>query len=74
MKIFLCVDATKQIREAVSPPPPLQHTMDLAMEKGASTWLTVLPLEEHSLTLHKQAFSPTHVVMPKGRVSFDSTQ
>ena len=26
------------------------------MEKGASSWLTVLPLEEHHFSLHKQAF------------------
>ena len=34
----------------------LQLAMDLAREKGASTWLTVLPIEEHGFTLHKQAF------------------
>ena len=26
------------------------------MEKGASSWLTVLPLEEHQFSFHKQAF------------------
>ena len=30
--------------------------MDLSREKGASSWLTVLPLEEHHFSLHKQAF------------------
>ena len=30
--------------------------MDLAQEKGASSWLTPLPLEEFSFTLHKGAF------------------
>ena len=30
--------------------------MTLAMEKGASTWLTVLPLTEHGFTLHRSAF------------------
>lgn len=30
--------------------------MDLAQEKGASSWLTSLPLEEFSFTLHKGAF------------------
>ena len=30
--------------------------MDLAQERGASTWLTILPLEEFGLTLHKGAF------------------
>ena len=37
-------------------PPNLQKTMILAMEKGASTWLTVFPLAEHRFTLHKSAF------------------
>ncbi|XP_064397778.1 uncharacterized protein LOC135344497 [Halichondria panicea] len=30
--------------------------MDLASEKGASSWLTALPLSEHGFTLHKGAF------------------
>jgi hypothetical protein len=30
--------------------------MDCAQEKGASSWLTALPLEEFNLTLHKGAF------------------
>ena len=30
--------------------------MELAREKGSSTWLTALPLEEHGFTLHKRAF------------------
>ena len=30
--------------------------MDLAQERGASSWLTTLPLEEFGLTLHKGAF------------------
>ncbi len=37
-------------------PTSLQRAMDLAQEKGASTWLTSLPLEEFGLTLHKGAF------------------
>ena len=32
------------------------RAMDLAREKGASTWLTVLPLTEHGFSLHKSAF------------------
>ena len=35
---------------------PLQLAMDLAQEKGASTWLTSLPLEEFGFSLHKGAF------------------
>ena len=30
--------------------------MELATKKGASAWLTAFPIEEHGLTLHKQAF------------------
>ncbi len=36
--------------------PALQKAMDLAREKGSSSWLTTLPLEEHGFTLHKGAF------------------
>ena len=34
----------------------LQRAMDLDEEKGASSWLTSLPLEEFNLVLHKGAF------------------
>ena len=34
----------------------MQLAMNLAQEKGASSWLTVLLLEEHRFTLHKRAF------------------
>ena len=37
-------------------PDRLQKAVDLAKEKGASTWLTVLPLTEHGFTLHKSSF------------------
>ena len=37
-------------------PPSLVHAMDLSQEKGASTWLSVLPLEEYGFALHKGAF------------------
>ncbi len=37
-------------------PPSLITAMTLAMEKGASSWLTVLPLAEHGFALHKSAF------------------
>ena len=35
-------------------PAPIQRAMDLAREKGSSSWLTALPLKEHSFTLHMQ--------------------
>ena len=34
----------------------LKRSVELASEKGASNWLTVLPLKEHSFSLHKTAF------------------
>ena len=34
----------------------LKHAMDLAQEKGASTWKTSLPLEDYGFSLHKGAF------------------
>ena len=34
----------------------LKSTIELASEKGASSWLTALPLTEHSFSLHKGAF------------------
>ena len=37
-------------------PPDLQRAMDLAQEKGASNWLTVLPIEKFGFSLHKGAF------------------
>ncbi len=37
-------------------PPSLIKAMTLAMEKGASSWLAVLPLAEHGFALHKSAF------------------
>ena len=37
-------------------PDSLQRAVDLAKEKGASTWLTVLPLTDHGFALHKSAF------------------
>ena len=30
--------------------------MDLATEKGASSWLSTLPVKEHGYALHKAAF------------------
>ncbi len=34
----------------------MKQAMELAQEKGASTWLSALPLNEHGFTLHKSAF------------------
>ena len=37
-------------------PPALQCSMELSREKGASTWLTTPPIDEHGFALHKAAF------------------
>ena len=37
-------------------PPSLQKAVDLAQEKGASIWLTALPLKDHGFALHRAAF------------------
>ena len=34
----------------------LKYAVDLAQEKGASTWLTALPLDVFGFSLHKDAF------------------
>lgn len=36
--------------------PDLQRSVRAASEKGASAWLTALPIEEHGFALHKGAF------------------
>lgn len=36
--------------------PLFRRSVDLASEKGASNWLTVLPIEEHGFLLPKRAF------------------
>ena len=47
-------EAADQLREGL--PQSLQRSMLLAQEKGASSWLTSLPIEEFGFTLHKSAF------------------
>ena len=42
-------DSAVRVRSRLS--PSLQ-----SKEKGASNWLTVIPIEEHGFTLHKGAF------------------
>ena len=36
--------------------PHLQEAVILAKEKGASSWLTAVPIQEHGFALHKSAF------------------
>ena len=40
-------------------PPNLQRILTLSSEKGASSWLSVLPIEDHGFALHKGAFCDT---------------
>ena len=37
-------------------PAELQQILSYATETDASSWLTVLPMQEHGFTLHKGAF------------------
>ena len=37
-------------------PNPLQRSIEPSQEKGASTWLTALPIDKHGFALHKAAF------------------
>ena len=37
-------------------PTHLQRSLELSQEKGASTWLISLPIEDHGFVLHKAAF------------------
>ena len=37
-------------------PNSLKRCMELSQEKGASAWLTALPIEHHGYALHKTAF------------------
>ena len=48
------LDAAGVLRESLT--QAMQLAMDLAQEKGASSWLTALPLEEHEFALHKSTF------------------
>ena len=53
---------TRQLQEEVSTnltdtlPALLQRAVNIAKEKGASSWLTTLPIAEHGFSLHKGDF------------------
>ena len=34
----------------------MRRSVELALERGSSTWLTAMPLKEHGFCLHKKAF------------------
>ncbi len=48
-------EAAQNLKEDL-PMHTLKRAMELAQEKGASSWLTALPIEELGFTLHKRAF------------------
>ena len=61
IKAKLCSDKRAKQNEVASNlqsqlPASLQRSMELSQEKGASTWLTALPIEDHGFALHKSAF------------------
>lgn len=47
-------DEAEHLQQSLS--SSLQRSMELSQEKGASTWLTALPINEHGFALHKAAF------------------
>lgn len=61
--------AVESLKDSLS--PTRRRAIELASEKGASNWLTTLPIEEYGFSLHKGAFAdalalrygwtPTHI-------------
>ena len=47
-------DAAARVKPQLS--PDLRRLVDLASQKGASSWLTALPLQEHGFALSKGTF------------------
>ena len=47
-------EASTNLTDAL--PAPLQRAVNIAKEKGASSWLTTLPIAEHGFSLHKGDF------------------
>ena len=61
IKAKVCLDKHVKLKEDARKlqsqlPASLQRSMELSREKGASTWLTALPIDEHGFALHKSAF------------------
>ena len=53
-KLYMLQEKTTNLMTRL--PPSLQRCVQLSQEKGASTWLTALPLEHHNFSLHKSEF------------------
>ena len=54
MKHEQSTQAADSLKQSLS--VSLQRSMDLAQEKGASIWLTSIPIQEFGFALHKHAF------------------
>ena len=54
-------------------PSTLQRSMELSKEKGASTWLSSLPIDDHGFALHKSAFRDALSLSPLWLVATEST-
>ena len=50
--------ALKQKQSSISspPPPPQQRLLEGSQEKGASSWVSALPIDEQGFFMHKGAF------------------
>ena len=48
------VQRIEELKENIH--PSLKRAVDLSTEKGVSTWLSVLPIDEYGFCLHKSAF------------------
>ena len=57
MKRERSTQAAEILKQSLS--TSLKRSMDLDQEKGASTWLTSLPIQEFGFTLHKRDFQDT---------------
>ena len=65
-------DAAKSLTHEL--PQDLQRTVQAASEKGASAWLTALPVERHGFALHKGAFQDAIAFRYGWQLQFSPTQ
>ena len=61
IKAKVCLDKRVKLKEDAGKlqsqlPASLQRSRELSREKGASAWLTALPIDEHGFALHKSAY------------------
>ena len=47
-------EAASELKDRL--PVNLQRAVTVSVEKGASSWLSTLPIDEHGFALHKGAF------------------